>query len=101
MDLVHEENVVLLEVGEQCRQISRLFNGRAGGDAHVHSHLICDNTGQCGFTQSRGSVEKNMVKWLTAHFGRFNENGQVVFCLCLTNILVQSSGTEGILPFVR
>jgi hypothetical protein len=47
MDLVDEEHVVGLEVGQQRRQVLGLFEHRAGGLAQVHAQFVaatmCDS----------------------------------------------------------
>ena len=48
VDLIHEENVILVEVGQQRRQIAGLFDGRAGGDADIDPHLGGDDARQRG-----------------------------------------------------
>ncbi len=62
MDLVDEEHVPCLEVGEDRRQVAGSLDGRTGGDADVHPHLVRQNVCQRGFTQARGAVEQHMIE---------------------------------------
>ena len=70
MDLVHKENVVFAEIRQQGRQIAGLFDGRAGGDADVDSHLGGDDARQRGLAQARRAVEQHMVQRLRRAAGR-------------------------------
>ena len=92
MDLVHKEDVILVEVGEQRRQVPRLLNGGAGGDADVDPHLVGYDAREGGLAQARGAVEQDMVQGLTAHFGRLDEHLQVGLGLLLPDVLPQGLG---------
>ena len=95
MDLIHEQDVVLVEIGQQRRQIAGLFNGRAGGDADVDAHLLGDDAGQRGLAQARRAVEQHMVQRLRAAAGGLDEDGEVLLGLLLSDVLLQCAGTQG------
>ena len=97
MDLVHEENVILVEVGQQRRQIAGLFNGRAGGDADIDAHFGGDNARQRGLAQARRAVQQHMIQRFAAAACRLDEHGQVALGLLLTDVLLQGMGTQGLL----
>ena len=92
MDFVHEQDVVLLQIGEQGRQIPRLLNGGAGGNTDIHPHLVGDDAGQGGFAQPRGAVKQYVIQGLPPHFGRLDEDGQVPLGLLLADVLPQGLG---------
>ena len=94
MDLVHEQDVVLIEVCQQRRQIAGLLDGRAGGDADIDAHLLSDDTGQRGLSQTRRAVEQHMIQSLRAAAGGLDEDGQVLLGLLLPDIFHQCAGTE-------
>ena len=100
VDLVHKEDVVLVEVGEQGGQVPGLLNGRAGGDADVHPHLVGDDAGEGGLAQPRGAVEEDMVQGLVPELGRVDEHGEVLLGLFLADVLGQALGAQGSLPLV-
>ncbi len=100
MDLVHKENVVLIQIGEQGGQVPRLLDGRSGGDADVHPHLVGDDAAEGGFAQPRGAVEEHVVQGLAAHLGRLDEHLQIALGLLLADVLPQGLGPEGVLPLV-
>ncbi len=54
MDLVDEEDIALLQIGQQSGQVARLLDGRAAGDPDLDPHLIGDDPGQGGLAQTRG-----------------------------------------------
>ncbi len=89
VDLVHEQNVIFLQVGQQCRQITGLFDRRSGGDAHVHTHLVCDDGSHRRLAKTRRAVEQHVVERLTAQTCRINADLQIFFCFFLTGIILQ------------
>ena len=62
VDLIHEQNIILVEIGQQRRQITRFFNGRAGGDANIDAHFGGNNTRQCRFAQPRRAMQQHMIQ---------------------------------------
>ena len=100
MDLVHKEDVVLTEVGQQGGQVPRLLYGRAGGDAHVDPHLVGDDAAEGGLAQARRAVEQHVVQRFAPHFGRLDEDLQVALGLLLADVLPEGLGAQGILPLV-
>ena len=100
MDLIHEEDVILLQIGEQGRQIAWLLDGRAGGDADIDPHLVGNDTGQGGLTQARRAVEQDMVQRLAAQLCRPDENFKVALGFFLPDVLRQRFGPQGALPLI-
>ena len=100
MDLVHEKDVVLVEVRQQRRQVPGFLNGRAGGDAHIDPHLVGDDAGEGGLAQARRAVEQDVVQRLRAHFRRLDEDLQVPLGLLLPDVLPEGLRAQGVLPLV-
>ena len=94
MDLIHKEDVVLAEVGQQRGQIPRLFNGRAGGHPQVDAHLVGDDAGERRLAQAWGAVEQHMVQRLPPQLGRVDEDREVLLGLFLADVFRQLSGTQ-------
>ena len=94
MDLIHKENIIFVQIGQKCRQISRFFNGRSGGNAEIDAHLIGDDAGQRCLAQTGRAVEQNMIQRFLPHPRRLDEHLKVAFCLFLTNILPQRFRTQ-------
>ena len=94
VDLIHKEDVALLKIVEDGGHLSRLLDRRSGSDFHMYSHLIGDNSGKRGLTQSRRSVKQHMIQNIVALFCRFNIYFQCIFCLFLSDVLIQSLWTQ-------
>ena len=58
VDLVDEEDVAGLEVGEHRRQIARPLDHRAGGRADADPHLARDDVGERGLAEPGRAVEQ-------------------------------------------
>ncbi len=69
MDLVDEEQVALLEAGEQAGEVGGFFDDRAGGDAHVAAHLGAEDEGERGLAQAGRAAEQDVVEGLAAGAG--------------------------------
>ena len=100
MDLVHKEDVVLLQIGQKRRQVPRLFDGGTGGNTDVHPHLVGDDAAEGGLAQARRAVEQHVVQGLRAHFGRLDENLQVSLGLLLSDILLQPLRSKRIFALI-
>ena len=70
MDLVDEQEVALLEVGQQAGEVARLLDHRAGGDAHVAAHLGAEDEGEGGLAEAGRAAEQDVVERLAAASGR-------------------------------
>ena len=66
VNLVDEEHIVLLERGEQSRQVARLVEHGAAGHFKSHSHLVGNNARQSGLSQSWRSIEQRVVECLAS-----------------------------------
>ncbi len=71
VDLVDEQDIALLQIGQQGGKVAGLFDGRAAGDADLHAHLVGDDAGQRGLAQARRAVEQDVVHRLAAPLGSF------------------------------
>ena len=87
MDLVNKENIPGVQVGQQRRQISGLFNGRAGGDADIDPHLVGDDPRQGGFAQTGRAVKERVIQRLIPPAGGFNVDGQIALGLFLAGVI--------------
>ena len=94
MDLINEQDITLLQIGQQGGKIAGLFDGRAGGNADLHTHLLRHNAGQRCFAKARRAVQQNMVHRFPALLGGAQVNAQIVFGLFLTDIIIQRFGAQ-------
>ena len=100
MYLIHEQDVVPAEVGQQGCQIAWLFDSRAGGDADVDAHLLGDDARQRGLAKARRAVEQYVIQRFCAAARRLDEDGQVLLGLLLADVFLQRFGAQGSLPRV-
>ncbi|MNV35862.1 hypothetical protein D3C71_1273230 [compost metagenome] len=62
MDFVDEQHVVRLQVGQQRRQITGLFDHRAGGHPQAYPQLVGDDMTECGLAQARRAEDQDVVQ---------------------------------------
>mgnify|MGYP003370841034 CR=1 FL=1 len=94
VDLVDEQHVPFLQVGEQRRQVAGLFDGRAGRDADLDAHLLGDDARQRGLAQTRRAVQQDVVHRFAALLRRPQIDPQVALGFLLPHIIVQGPGAQ-------
>src|SRR5262249_20650053 len=77
VDLVDEQNIARLEIGEQRREIPRLCDHRTRGGAEVDAQLTRNDLRQRRLAETRWADKKHMVKRFLAGARRFDEHAQV------------------------
>ena len=87
VDLVDEEDVALLEVGEQRGEVAGLGDHRTRGGAEVHAELARHDLRQRGLSQPRRPHEQDVVEGFLAGTRRLDEHRQVGACLLLADEL--------------
>ena len=100
VDLVDEEDIAGVQVGQQGGQIAGLFDGGAGCDPYIHAHLIGDNPGEGRFAQTGRAVKEGVVQRLVTLPGGFDIYGQGPLGLFLAGIIGQQLGAQADLPRV-
>ncbi len=76
MDLVDEEDVVLLEVCQDCGEVAGSLEDRAGGAGDADTQLLRDDVGERRLAQARRSGEEDVVEVLPPLLGRLDKEGQ-------------------------
>ncbi len=66
MDLVDEQHVARLQIGQQRRQIAGARDHRAGGRAEADAELARDDLRQRRLAEARRPEEQHMVERLAA-----------------------------------
>lgn len=89
MNLVDEQYIVGLEIGQQCRQILGLFQHRAAGLAQVHAQLGRDDVGQRGLAQTGRAEQQHMIERLAAFLGSADKDFKLLAGLGLAHILIK------------
>ncbi len=100
MDLVDEQDVLGLQVGQQRRQITGAFDGRPGGHAQVDAHLVRQDVRQGRLSQPGRPVEQDVVERLAASMGGLDQDLQVLLDPILADELPQAAGAQGDLVLV-
>ena len=70
VDLVDEQDVAAVELGEDADQVRALGQGGAVGDVDLRADLVGDDVGERGLAQARRAVEQRVLDRLLARFGR-------------------------------
>ncbi|OIQ63757.1 hypothetical protein GALL_547000 [mine drainage metagenome] len=89
MDLVDEQHIARLEVGQDRRQIARLGQHRARGHAEAHPQLARHDLRQRGFAQARRAVEQRVIHRLATHLGALDKHLEVRARLGLPDEFIQ------------
>ena len=77
MNLVDEKYITILEIGQECREIARLCNDRAGGRTEVDTKFARHDLGERCLAEPRRSDEKHVIERLAPLLCRLDENLQV------------------------
>ena len=94
MDLVDEQDVAFLEVGEDGGQVPRALDGRTARRADVGPELIGYDLGQRRLAQARGAREQDVVDDVAARLRRLDEDRQRFLDLGLAQIVAQALGAQ-------
>jgi hypothetical protein len=92
VDLVDEQHVAGLEVGQDGGEVSGALDDGAGGGAETHAEFAGDDLGEGGFAQARGAVEEDVVERLSPALRGFDEDAQVFAAGLLADEGVQGLG---------
>ena len=100
MDLVDEENVAVLERGQDRRQVAFALERRTRDRTDSDAQLLTDDVGETRLSQPRGTDEKNVVERLAAAFRSFERDSQLLLDALLADELVQAARAERTLQLV-
>lgn len=93
MDLVDEQDIALLQLGQDRGQVTGPFQSRSGGDVESDLHLGGDDPRQGGFAQAGWPGEQEVVGGLTAELGRAQDDRQVFLEFGLSHEIAEGAGT--------
>jgi hypothetical protein len=94
VDLVDEQHVVRLQVGQQRGQVAGALDHRAGGLAQVDAHLGGDDMGQRGLAQAGRAEDQHVVERLLALARGLDVDLQLFADGFLAQVFVQALGTD-------
>ena len=97
VDLVHEEDVPLFEIGEDGREVPRARDGWARGGLEARAHLGGDDAGERGLAQARRTREEHVIQRLIALPGGSDEHAQVGSDALLADVAIERGGPQAVL----
>src|SRR5262245_14134982 len=93
-DLVHEQDVALLEVGQDRREVARAVERRSRRRLEPDAELVGDDPGQRRLAEPRRSGEQEVVDGLAAGARAVDQQGELLLDAVLADELVDPAGPE-------
>ena len=94
MDLIDEQDVALVEVGQDGGQVTRPLQRRPAGDPEPHLHLGRHDPGQGCFSEARRAGEEKVVGGLAPLAGGAEDDLEVLPQRRLADELGQAAGPQ-------
>ena len=94
MDLVDEQHVVRLEVGEERREVAGALEHRTGRLAQVHAELVRDDVRQRRLAEARRAEQQHVVERFLALARGLDEDRQLAADLLLPDVLVEQARAQ-------
>src|SRR5215470_16931227 len=94
VDLVHEEDVSLVQVGEDAHEVPAPFERWPGRGDNACRHLVGQDGGQRGLAEAGGTREQYMVEGLAALARRFHGHAEAFHRGTLPHVLVEVLGAK-------
>ncbi len=104
MDLVDEQHVALVELGQDGGEVAGTLEGGTRRHVQRHAHLRGGDAGQRGLAETGRPGEQQVVDGLATPAGRLDDDAEVLLQLALADELGESarpqSDLDGILAVV-
>ena len=97
VDLIDEQDLLGLEVGQDGRQVPGPLDDRTGRGLDADAQLLGQEIGQARLAQSRRTVEQDVVEVLVALLGRLDEDLEVGLDRVLADEFVEAARPEAVL----
>src|SRR5205085_4300140 len=94
MDLVDEQDVVRLQIGQQRGEVAGALDNRPRSGAKTDAELAGDDLRQGRLAEPGRAEEQHMIERLAPSLGRFDEDAQIVAQLALADELVERRWTQ-------
>ena len=94
MDLIDEEYVAGFEIGEYGAEVTDFLDRGSGRDADIDTHFFGDDMGECGLSESGGTIEEDVLYILAAMFGGLDEDMEIAFDFFLSDIVGECLRTQ-------
>ena len=95
MNLVDEQHVARLQIGEQCREIAGPLEHRARGLAQVDAELGGDDVRQRRLAETRRPEDQHVIERLAARARRADEDLQLRLDRRLADVLREAARADG------
>jgi hypothetical protein len=95
VDLVHEEDLAVLERGEEGGEVSRALDHGPRGGLDRHPELVRDDVSEARLAHPGGAEEKHVVDGLAPRARRLDGHPEVGDHLGLADVLLEAAGPEG------
>jgi hypothetical protein len=97
VDLVDEQHVALVELGEDRGEVAGALDRRPAGDVQVHPHLGGDDVRQGRLAQPRWTGEEQVVSGLPTPASGLEHDRQVLLQLALADEVGEQAGSQAAL----
>jgi len=91
MDLVDEQHLMLLKIGEHCCEIAWLLDHGACRRADRYAKFVADDVRQCRLAEPWRTVQQDVIERFLATAGRCDRHLKVVAHAILSDVLVERS----------
>ena len=86
MNLIDEEDIAPLQVREDTGQVTLALDGRTARDLDIGAHLLANDVGEGGLSQTWRAAKEHMVQRLPSSAGGGDEDPQIVDDRRLSNV---------------
>src|SRR3970282_2978933 len=81
VNLVDEEHVAFIEIGEQSGEVAGALDDRPRGRPDVDAHIAREDVGERCFPQTGRTMEQDVIQYVVAAAGRGDRDLEVFFDL--------------------
>src|SRR5207237_6562507 len=93
-DLVHEEDVVLLEPGQDGRHVALALERRPGDAADADAELLAHDVGEAGLAEPGRTDEQDVVERLAARARRLERDGELLLHARLPDKIIEPARAQ-------
>lgn len=97
MDFINEEDVALLEIGENASEVGGFLHGQPADGAEVRAHHFGKDVGERGLAEAERSADENMIERFAAMLGRGDAHIKALLHLGLPPEISEDCGPERLL----
>src|ERR1041384_7672190 len=94
MNLVDEEHVAFLKVGQQGSDIAGLLNRWTGSRSQLRAHLVRDDVCECRLAQTRWTSEQHVVECFATIARGLHVDTKILLALALADVFMDASWAQ-------